>query len=101
MTGEWTPELRLHENGGRCRLILAGVTYGNGDTLQEAGNDLLARLFDLATGLYSGQTRVNSALGRPDARVLEFLWELGETVAKGGDIRPRVLGIPAQRGPID
>jgi len=101
MTGKWTPELQLRESGGRCRLILAGVTYGNGDTLQEAGNDLLARLFDLATGLFSGQTRVSSALGRPDPRVLEFLWELGETVANGGDIRPRVLGIPVQRQPLD
>jgi hypothetical protein len=77
------------------------VTYGNGDTLQEAGNDLLARLFDLATGVHSGRSRFTSALGRPDLQVLTFLWELGETVARGGDIRPRVLGTPAQRPPLD
>lgn len=101
MVDEWAPELQLHEHGGQCRLHLVGVTYGNGHTLQEASNDLVARVFDLAVGVHSGRFRLTTGLGRPDPQVLSFLWETGEIASRGGDIRPRVLGVPAQRQPSD
>ena len=93
MTEAWTPELRLETRGGRCRLDLAGVTYGNGATLQDAGNDLLARVFDLALGLRAGYRVTGEA--HPDARVVDFLWEIGEIAIRGGDVRARVLGVAA------
>jgi len=97
----WTPELQLHARSGICRLSLVGVTYGNGETLQEASNDLMARLFDLATAYRAGRYRLSSEFGTPQARVLEFLWEVGEIATRGGDIREHVLGIPAQRIPAE
>lgn len=95
----WTPELRLDTPGGACRLSLVGVTYGNGPTLQEAGNDLLARLFDVALAFRGGSYRVTAEGGRPDHRVMDFLWEVGEIAIHGGDIRERVFGdaAPAPR----
>ena len=88
---QWSPDLRLDARAGRCRLTLVGVTYGNGDSLQEAGNDLLVRLHDLAVALRAGTYRAAGDVAGPDPRVLDFLWELGEITARGGDIRGRVF----------
>lgn len=101
MDREWTPRLRLESVADRCRLSLDGVTQGTGATLQEAGNDLLARLFDLAIGLRRGGCRFTSETGRPDPRVLAFLWEIGELAASGGDLRQRVFGVPRPRPASD
>lgn len=93
MTPGWTPSLRLDARTDRCRLTLSGVTYGNGDTLQEAGADLLVRLYDLALGM---RRCGYQAVGRTDPRVQEFLWEIGEIAERGGDIRARVFGTGAE-----
>ena len=37
----------------------------------------------------------------PDPRLFEFLWELGEIAARGGDIRPRLFGSPGPSGALD
>jgi hypothetical protein len=44
----WTPALHFNVTGGRCRLSLVGYAYGDGSTLQEAADDLVARLLTLA-----------------------------------------------------
>jgi hypothetical protein len=93
VTEPWTPELRVHARGDGCRLALVGITYGNGATLEEAGNDLLVRLFDLALVVRSGGFRLSSETGHPDPRAMDFLWEIGELAARGGDIRARVFGV--------
>jgi hypothetical protein len=97
MTEAWTPELRLQARADGCRLSLVGVTYGNGASLQDAGNDLLVRLFDLAVAVRAGGLRLSAETGHPDHRVLDFLWEVGELAARGGDLRQRVFGVPKQR----
>jgi hypothetical protein len=99
MDRPWTPDLHLRATHDGCRLSLAGVTYGNGATLQEAGNDLLVRLFDLATAVRAGRVRSGLEGARPDQRVFDFLWEVGEIASRGGDIRRRVFEAPAQRPP--
>ena len=101
MTEAWSPELRLRVKSGRCELQLVGVTYGTGATMQEAGNDLLARLYDLATAVRSGRYRPTSELGLPDLNVMNFLWEIGQIAARGGDIRQRVFDVPGPRPPAD
>ena len=101
VTSPWTPELRLQSLGEACRLSLVGVTYGNGATLQEAGNDLLTRLFDLGLAVREGRMRYSSDSGRPDQRVMDYLWEIGDLAARGGDLRDRVFGVPEQRSAAD
>jgi hypothetical protein len=89
--GQWTPPLRVDATGDGCRLLLVGVTHGNGRTLQEAADDLIARLAKFALAVRSSGFRYASELGPPDHRLLEFIWELGELAARGEDIRERVF----------
>jgi hypothetical protein len=63
-----SPALELRETGGRCRLSLGGLARGERGDAPE------------------------SALGRPDADELSYVWELGEMAARGEDIRARVFG---------
>lgn len=92
MSDLWRPELRLRTRAGRCRLTLVNVVSGEGASLQEAANDLVARLFDLAASLRSSGFRFSAGTGRPDPRVLTFLWEAGELLRQGGDLRQWVFG---------
>jgi hypothetical protein len=88
MAQGWTPPLQLHPRTDRCQLSLEGVATGYGVTLQDAVNDLLVRLHDLGVGVHRGGLR----LGHLDPRVGDFLWEIGDVVTRGGDLRARVLG---------
>ena len=91
--GGWTPELRVHETAaGRCRLTLVGLTYGDGQSLQEAADDLVGRLTTIALVARARGLRLPPELGPPDRRMLEFVWELGEIALRDGDLRERALG---------
>jgi hypothetical protein len=92
MADAWTPPLRIHETTGHCRLWLGGYVFGDGATLQDAADALVARLLTLAMSLRSGGMRISAELGPPDLGWFEFIYELGEIAAAGGDIRNRVFG---------
>jgi hypothetical protein len=92
VAGGWTPELRVIETGGRCRLRLGGLAHGDGNTLQDAADDLIRRLLGIALSCRSSGFRVSCELGPVDLRWFEFIHELGEIAAAGGDIRERVFG---------
>ena len=89
MSEGWTSPLRLDETGSGCRLTLVGLAHGNGETLQEASDDLIGRLLKVRS---SGFT-VPGELGPPDLRLLDFIWELGELATRGDDMRERVFGL--------
>jgi len=89
----WTPALELSEAGSRCRLSLGGWAHGEGETLQQASDQLVMRLLDVALRFRQTGFRFTHALGRPNMDELSFVWELGEIAAGGGDIRPRVFGL--------
>jgi hypothetical protein len=88
----YTPQLQVIELGrGRVRLTLGELGSGDGDSLQEAADDLVRRLLVMAMAFRaSGLGRLYAAI-RPDTSVLSFLWELGEIAAGGGDIRDRIF----------
>lgn len=92
MAESWTPPLRVRESDGRCRLWLGGYAFGDGDTLQEAADDLVRRLLSMALSFRSGGISISAELGPPDLRWLELVYELGEIAAAGADIRPRIFG---------
>jgi hypothetical protein len=92
MAAGWTPGLDVVDTGERLRLRLDGVAHGDGQTLQEAADDLIRRLLRMAMSWRSGGFRVPSELGPPDLRWFEFMHELVEIAAAGGDIRARVFG---------
>jgi hypothetical protein len=92
MAEPWVPGLYLSENAGRCRLTLCCLTYGDGYTLQTAADDLIARLLDMVLFVRTAGFTFSTDLPPPDHRLLDFLWELGERVTRGEDIRERVFG---------
>jgi hypothetical protein len=84
----WTPELRLDECGGWCRLSLGGYVHGHGATLQAAGDNLVDRLMAAALSYRLGSGfRLSPEAPEIDGRWLEFVHEVGELAAQGVDIR--------------
>ena len=75
---------------GRCRLHLGRYAHGDGETLQDAGDDLVSRLLSLALCFRSGFT-ISTELP-PDLRWLNFVHELSDIAARGGDVRERIFG---------
>jgi hypothetical protein len=92
----FTPSLEVRQVAGRVRLLIDGLgCYGDGQTLQEAADDLIRRLLVVAMAFRSGGMGPFSSEVRPDFAMMEFLYELGEIAAAGGDIRARVFGHPS------
>src|SRR3954447_24980040 len=91
----WAPQLLLRERDGRCRLTLVGLTHGDGATLQEAGDDLVRRVLEVAYGLRFSGFGVSSDLPPPDYRLLAFLWEVADRAASGEDVQACVFGAAA------
>jgi hypothetical protein len=88
----WIPVLTVVETTRGCRLVLEGHSQGEGATLQEAADDLIAFLLRIALAGRATSFRIPAELGQPDLRWFEFVHELGEIAAAGGDIRDRVFG---------
>jgi hypothetical protein len=84
------PALTMTENGGRVRLSLGGFAHGEGSSLQEAADDLICSILRLVMAFRSSGFRACSEF-RPDFETMDFLYELGEIAAAGGDIRSRVF----------
>ena len=93
----WSPALVARECGGRCRLWLDGAAWGDGATLQQAADDLVHRVLAQARAMRGGGIRSAGDLGPLDSRWLDFLYEVGEVEARGGDVRERVLGLTPTR----
>ena len=90
---ELRPTLQVRQVSGRVRLLLGAVAYGEGATLQEAADDLVARVLVLVMAFRSsGIGPVSSDIPPPDLAMLDFLDELGEIAAADGDIRKRLFG---------
>jgi hypothetical protein len=89
----WTPALVARERGGSCRLWLGGQAWGDGATLQQAADDLIARVRSQARALRRGAFSAPRDLGAVDGRWLDFLYQVDELEARGGDVRARVLGV--------
>jgi hypothetical protein len=84
------PALNVTEIEGRVCLNLGGFARGEGSSLQEAADDLVCSILRLVMALRSSGFRASSEV-RPDFEAMNFLHELGEIAAAGGDIRARVF----------
>ena len=84
------PELTITENGERVRLNLGGFAQGEGASLQEAADDLVCSILRLVMALRASGFRACPE-ARPDLEMMNFLHELGDLAAAGGDIRARVF----------
>jgi hypothetical protein len=87
----WTmPELTVKEHGGHVRLTLGGFAHGEGMSLQEAADDLVGSILRLVMAFRSSGSAACSEF-HPDLETMNFLHELGEIAAAGGDIRARLF----------
>jgi hypothetical protein len=84
------PALTIAEHGGRVRLTLGEFAQGQGASLQEAADDLICSILRLVMAFRTSGFRASSEF-RPDFETMNFLHELGEIAAAGGDIRSRVF----------
>ena len=84
------PALNITEAGGRVCLNLGGFAQGQGASLQEAADELIRRIVELALAFRSTGCVASSELS-PDLETMNFLHELGEIAAAVGDIRARVF----------
>ena len=84
------PPFTIMELGERIRLSLGGLAHGEGTSLQEAADDLVCAILRLVMAFRSTGFKACSEF-RPDFETLNFLYELGEISAAGGDIRPRLF----------
>jgi hypothetical protein len=73
------------------RLQLGQFARGEGTTLQEAADDLIHRLLVLVMAVRSSGFSASCEV-RPDLETMDFLYELGDFAAAGGDIRQRLFG---------
>lgn len=85
------PLLTAQRVGEVVRLELGGWGYGHGATVEQAADDLVARLLTQAAALRAGELRYAAELGPPDHAQLEFLWEIGAMAERGEDVRSRVF----------
>jgi len=84
------PRLTITEHGERVRLTLVGLTSGEGASLQEAADDLIRRVLELAQAFRSGGFRASGEIAL-DLEAVNVLCELGEIAAAGEDIRARLF----------
>jgi len=84
------PALKVTERGGRVRLDLAGLARGEGSTLQDAADELIRRVLELALVLRSSGCTPARELGA-DLDSLSLLHEVADIAARGGDIRARIF----------
>jgi hypothetical protein len=84
------PALSITEAGGRVRLDLGGFARGEGASLREAADDLILSTLRLVIAFRSTGFRACGE-AQPDIETMNFLYELGEIAAAGGDIRSRVF----------
>jgi len=74
------------------RLGVDGFGDVEGDTLQEAADALVARLVSIAMVIRSGGVGPLCSECCPDVALLDFVWQLGEVAAAGGDPRELLFG---------
>jgi hypothetical protein len=86
--------LTITENGGCVRLQLGAVAHGEGATLQDAADELVSSIVRLALAFRASGCSASREL-RPDLETMNFLHELGEIAAAGGDLREHVFGVAA------
>src|SRR5947209_1662165 len=78
--------------GDRIRLGIQGFRDVDGATLQEAADALVAHLLHAAMVLRTGCIGPLSSECGADTAILDFIWQLGEHVQRGGDPREFVFG---------
>lgn len=84
--------MHVLETRGRVRITMPGVTFGSGQTLQDAGDELVRKVLVIAMAFRSGAVARLGPELRLDPAIRDFIWELAGIAAQGDDIRGRLFG---------
>jgi hypothetical protein len=87
----YRPALTVRERAGGVRLQLGSLAHGDGPSLQEAVDDLLGRVLEIARAFQTSGFSVSREV-QHDIAALNFLCELDEIATAGGDVRTRLFG---------
>ena len=96
-----SPPLRISEIEGRVRLGVEGFGDVEGATLQEAADELVIHLLRVAMALRADGIGPLTSECCADAAMLEFVWQLAEVAASGGDPREALFGPNSRKGDAD
>jgi len=91
---KFTPALRVRSDFRGVRLTVAGITHGSGPTLQDAADELVRKLLVILMAFRGGAVAPPARGLMLDPGVQEFISELGDYAARGGDIRDRLFTTP-------
>jgi hypothetical protein len=86
------PPLQISERDGRVRLSLGDFSYAEGETLQDAADELVRRMLVIAMAFRDGGVGAMCSESPLDLPLLDFIWRLGDVAASGGDIRALIFG---------
>ncbi|HUA07575.1 MAG TPA: hypothetical protein VMB27_26975 [Solirubrobacteraceae bacterium] len=89
---EFTPSMHVLETRGRVRITMPGITYGSGQTLQDAADELVRKVLVIAMAFRADSVAPAGPELRVDPAIHEFIWELAGIAARGDDIRDRLFG---------
>ncbi|HXJ81139.1 MAG TPA: hypothetical protein VMS64_20970 [Candidatus Methylomirabilis sp.] len=89
---QFVPSLHVLETRGRVRITMPGITYGSGQTLQDAADDLVRKVLVIAMTCRSDGIAPAGPELRVDPAIHDFIWELAGIAARGDDIRSRLFG---------
>lgn len=81
------PALHISERDGRIRLGLEGLGHVEGETLQEAADELVARVVQVAMAIRASGVGPVYSECCADPELFDFVWRLGAHAAAGGDPR--------------
>jgi hypothetical protein len=85
------PSLTVRESADAVWLELGGVARGKGTSLQEAADDLIRSILGVVMAFRCSGFTACTELS-PNLEALNFIAELGDVAASGGDIRELVFG---------
>jgi hypothetical protein len=88
---KFTPSLRVRSDAGGVRLTVSGITHASGPTLQEAADELVQKILLILMAFRSGGVAAGGRGLMLDPGIQEFIFELGDYAARGGDIRDRLF----------
>jgi hypothetical protein len=87
----FTPSFRVRSDANGVRLTLTGVTHASGPTLQDAADELVRKILVMLMAIRGGAVAPAGRGLRVDPGIQEFIFELADYAARGGDIRDRLF----------
>ena len=88
---KFTPSLRVRSDASGVRLTVTGIAHACGPSLQDAADELVRKILVILVAFRGGGVAPAGRGLMLDPGIHEFISELGDYAASGGDIRDRLF----------